>query len=86
MELQGSCRCGLVKFSLNSRTPAPYMRCYCSICRKVAGSGGFGINVMGQVSPSKARVNTIPVCSGGVAAAVERRHRRMMLSKCSTTV
>ena len=49
MELQGSCRCGLVKFSCDSHTPCPYMRCYCSICRKVGGSGGFGINIMGQV-------------------------------------
>lgn len=34
MELQGSCRCGAVKFSALSHTPYPFMRCYCTICRK----------------------------------------------------
>ena len=24
------------------------MRCYCSICRKVSGGGGFAINIMGE--------------------------------------
>ena len=28
--------------------PYPYMRCYCSICRKTAGSGGYGINLAGD--------------------------------------
>ncbi|GAB4351006.1 MAG: GFA family protein [Oricola sp.] len=25
----------------------PYQRCYCSICRKTAGGGGYAINIMG---------------------------------------
>ena len=45
MKLRGSCHCGAVKFSLASHTPYPYMWCYCSICRKTAGSGGFAINL-----------------------------------------
>lgn len=47
MKLDGSCHCGAVRFSLASRTPYPYNLCYCSICRKTAGGGGFAINVMG---------------------------------------
>ena len=47
MRLEGSCHCGAVRFSLNSHTPVPYMRCYCSICRKTAGGGGYAINIMG---------------------------------------
>ncbi len=47
MLLEGSCHCGAVRFSLESHTPQPYMRCYCSICRKTAGSGGFAINLGG---------------------------------------
>ena len=47
MEMQGSCRCGSVKFQFRSQTPYPYMRCYCSICRKLDGGGGFTINIMG---------------------------------------
>ena len=45
--LEGSCRCGKVSFALQSHTPQPYMRCYCSICRKTDGGGGFAINIMG---------------------------------------
>ncbi len=48
MLLEGSCHCGAVKFSVESYTPYPYMRCYCSICRKTAGGGGYTINIMGQ--------------------------------------
>lgn len=48
MLLEGSCHCGAVKFSVESRTPYPYMRCYCSICRKTQGGGGYAINIMGE--------------------------------------
>ncbi|MEM9071668.1 MAG: GFA family protein [Myxococcota bacterium] len=47
MRLEGSCHCGKVRFSLESREPWPYQRCYCSICRKT-GSGGFMINLGGD--------------------------------------
>jgi hypothetical protein len=47
MKLKGSCHCGAVRFQLNSQTPYPYMRCYCSICRKTQGGGGYAINIMG---------------------------------------
>ena len=47
MKLEGSCHCGAVRFNLVSRTPYPYNLCYCSICRKTAGGGGFAINIMG---------------------------------------
>ncbi len=43
--LEGSCRCGAVRFSCSSHTPQPYQRCYCSICRKTAGGGGYAINL-----------------------------------------
>ncbi len=45
MILQGSCRCSAVKFAVASHTPVPYQRCYCSICRKQAGGGGYAINL-----------------------------------------
>ncbi len=45
MDLKGSCRCGAVSFTLASHTPAPYQLCYCSICRKQAGGGGYAINL-----------------------------------------
>ena len=48
MKLEGSCHCQAVRFSLESAQPYPFMRCYCSICRKTAGGGGYAINVMGR--------------------------------------
>lgn len=48
MRLEGSCHCGAVRFAVDSHTPYPYMRCYCSICRKTAGGGGYAINIMGE--------------------------------------
>ncbi|MFL5216266.1 MAG: GFA family protein [Microvirga sp.] len=45
MKLRGSCHCGAVRFSLESKTPYPYMCCYCSICRKTAGGGGYAVNL-----------------------------------------
>ena len=38
MQLYGSCYCGAVRFSVEADAPVPYMRCYCSICRKTAGA------------------------------------------------
>lgn len=45
MRLDGSCHCGSVRFSVESHEPVPFMRCYCSICRKTAGGGGYAINL-----------------------------------------
>ena len=45
MLLKGSCRCGTVRFEVESHTPAPYQLCYCSICRKQQGGGGYAINL-----------------------------------------
>ena len=53
MLLKGSCHCRAVTFSVRSATPYPYLHCYCSICRKTAGGGGFAINVMGDAATLK---------------------------------
>jgi hypothetical protein len=51
--LEGSCRCGAVCFSVESHAPQPYQLCYCSICRKTAGGGGFAINLSAVASTLK---------------------------------
>jgi len=51
MQLEGSCHCRKVKFTVESEEPVPFMRCYCSICRKTAGAGGYAIN-LGAVARS----------------------------------
>lgn len=55
MQLEGSCHCGAVHFSLESRTPVPYQRCYCSICRKTQGGGGYAINLGGETRSLRVR-------------------------------
>jgi hypothetical protein len=45
MHLEGSCHCGKVRFTVEAYAPVPFLRCYCSICRKTQGGGGFAINL-----------------------------------------
>ena len=53
MLLEGSCHCGAVHFSVESEHPYPFNLCYCSICRKTAGAGGFAINLGGRFGSLK---------------------------------
>ena len=55
MHLEGSCHCGAVEFSLTSAHPYPYQRCYCSICRKTQGGGGYAINLGGDAKSLKVK-------------------------------
>jgi len=56
--LEGSCRCGQVRFSVKSHAPVPYLRCYCSICRKTAGGGGYAINLHADMRTLKVEGET----------------------------
>lgn len=51
MLLEGSCCCGAIHFRVESPQPYPFNRCYCSICRKTGGGGGYAIN-LGALSAS----------------------------------
>jgi hypothetical protein len=53
MQLDGSCHCGAVRFTVSSATPYPYQRCYCSICRKTQGGGGYAINLGADANSMK---------------------------------
>lgn len=64
MILDASCRCGAVGFRLASHTPVPYQRCYCRICRKTMGGGGYAINLGGLADSLEV--------TGGEAVAVYR--------------
>ena len=56
MKLEGSCHCGAVRFSVEAEPPyAPYMHCYCSICRKTAGGGGYAINLFAKAKTLRVR-------------------------------
>lgn len=92
MKLKGSCHCGAVKFTLDSHTPQPFMRCYCSICRKTAGGGGYAINIMGeaaslkvsgakQVSVYRARIK-----EKGARSSTLSKARRNFCAKCASAL
>jgi hypothetical protein len=55
MLLEGSCHCGAVRFSVESPHPYPFNLCYCSICRKTAGGGGYAINLSGRFETLQVR-------------------------------
>lgn len=55
MQLEGSCQCGAVSFGLRSRHPVPYQLCYCGVCRKQQGGGGFAVNLSGDAATLKVR-------------------------------
>ncbi|MEH6545533.1 MAG: GFA family protein [Sneathiella sp.] len=50
MLLKGSCHCQAITFSLESDQPCPFNQCFCSICRKTQGGGGYAINLGGYSS------------------------------------
>lgn len=50
MKLEGSCHCQAVRFTLESPHPYPFNLCYCGICRKTSGGGGFAINLGGDAA------------------------------------
>ena len=77
MRLEGSCHCGAVTFSVDAYAPVPYMRCYCSICRKTAGGGGYAINLGARADTlkvnGKRNITVFHAKIDGVESEVERR-------------
>jgi len=77
MKLEGACHCGAVRFTLESNTPMPYQRCYCSICRKTQGGGGYAINIMGWADSmtveGEAHIRVYHAAVDGAQSPVERR-------------
>ena len=83
MELKGSCHCGSVKFTVQSPHPYPFNLCYCSICRKTAGGGGYAINLSGRYQTLKVkgrknisvyRARLRDEATGKIAKSTGRRH------------
>src|SRR4029079_7913481 len=92
MQLKGSCHCGAVTFSVDSHTPQPFMRCYCSICRKTAGGGGYAINIMGESSTLKVTgaqnvsVYRARIKDKGTKKARLSKARRNFCAKCASAL
>jgi len=90
--LQGSCRCDAVRFRCQSHTPVPYQRCYCSICRKTDGGGGYAINLgadsatMEVEDPQRAiRVFRAEIRQGDGSCEVSTGERSFC-SRCATAL
>ncbi len=80
MHLEGSCHCGAVRFTVEAPHPYPFNLCYCSICRKTAGSGGFAINLGAEAATLKVEggehvgvFHAVLHDEGGVRSPGERR-------------
>lgn len=80
MRLDGSCHCGAVKFSVEAYAPVPFLRCYCSICRKTAGGGGYAINLGARADTLKVEgarhISVFHARIDGVESEGERRFCR----------
>ncbi len=80
MKLKGSCHCGKVKFSVNSKHIYPYQRCYCSICRKTQGGGGYAINLSADAETLKVKGDDFI----SVYKAKSKTGQRNFCSNCSS--
>jgi hypothetical protein len=69
-----------VRFSLDSETPYPYQGCYCSICRKTAGGGGYAINIMGLAASFKSKGRT------GIYRATRGGAQRHFCPRCGSAL
>lgn len=94
MKLEGSCHCGAVGFTVRSSHPYPYNRCYCSICRKTAGGGGYAINLGADYSTLEieGRENVavyrakVPDIDSGSKARKESPARRHFCKICGSAL
>ena len=90
MKINGSCYCKRVTFMAISRTPYPYVRCYCSFCRKTAGSGGYGCNVMAQFDSLNIRGDEHLAYHHGFEhdpdtdALIENQNKRYFCQRCGS--
>ena len=87
LTLEGACRCGAVSFTCDSHTPVPYQRCYCTICCKTAGGGGYAINLGADArtlkveDPHKAIAVYRAEINGEISTA-----ERSFCSRCATAL
>jgi len=75
-----------VRFEVSSLHPQPYQRCYCSICRKAGGGGGFLVNIEADATTLKVEgeehVETYRAIITGDGERRESHHQRKFCRKC----
>ena len=81
MQLEGSCYCRAVRFRVTAYAPVPYLRCYCSICRKTGGGGGFAVNLGARAKTLEVEgEDKIAVFHATIAGAQSPAERRFCAS------
>ena len=92
MELEGSCHCKAVTFWVQSAHPYPFNLCYCEVCRKTAGSGGFAINLSAEfdtlkvVGKAHIRVYQARIADRATGEAEESRAERSFCGCCGSAL
>jgi hypothetical protein len=92
MQLEGSCHCGAVRFRLRSAHPYPYQRCYCSICRKTQGGGGYAVNLCAESATLKVtgrqhvRIYHAKIRNSGEARARRSPAERHFCGECGSAL
>jgi hypothetical protein len=90
MLLEASCHCGAVTFKVRSRHPHPFSRCYCTICRKTMGGGGYSINLRADsdtlevVGEEHITVYQAQIQRAGDSAPSQSSLERKFCSKCGS--
>jgi hypothetical protein len=86
MQLEGSCHCGAVRFSVTSYAPVPFLRCYCSICRKTAGGGGFAINLGAKADTLRIEGEEHITVFHALIDGKQRSAERRFCARCGTAL
>ena len=86
MHLEGSCHCGAVRFSVEAYAPVPYLRCYCSICRKTAGGGGYAINLGARADTLRIEGEDAITVFNAVIDGVRSDGERRFCSRCGSAL
>jgi len=86
MKLEGSCYCGAVSFTVAAYAPVPFLRCYCSICRKTAGGGGYAINLGAKAATLKVKGEKNIAVFHAVIDGEKSEGERRFCKKCGTAL
>ena len=86
MLLKGSCHCGAIRFEVESPHPYPYNLCYCSICRKTAGGGGFAINLGAESARLKVEAEVETSVYHAVIDGEESPAERHFCPRCASAL
>ena len=86
MLLEGSCHCRAVTFRVESPHPYPFNRCYCSICRKTAGGGGYAINLSGRAETLEVQGEAFTSIYHALIDGETSRGERHFCSRCGSAL